>query len=132
MDGEQYLVDGFGYSPIEITSLVSGANRMSISHRCHPMLVAFVWELTNEIINLPLGCLQGGADRRRDDRLGRAVFDAQLLRRHQLRVCFYVVRVARRLQAPVVGELPRVGNGSQKAQGLPQEAAGTKQEAGTK
>ena len=36
------------------------ANRKSISHRCHPILVAFVWELTNETIHLPLGCLQGG------------------------------------------------------------------------
>jgi len=31
----------------------------SISHRCHQRLVAFVWEL-KEIIDLPLGCLQGG------------------------------------------------------------------------
>ena len=31
-----------------------------VSHRCHPILVAFVWELTKEAINLPLGCLQGG------------------------------------------------------------------------
>ena len=38
-----------------------GANRKSISHRCHPILVAFVWELTKETINLPLGCLQGGS-----------------------------------------------------------------------
>jgi len=37
-----------------------GANLMSISHRCHPILVAFVWELTEETIHLPLGCLQGG------------------------------------------------------------------------
>ena len=36
------------------------ANLKSISHRCHPILVAFVWELTKEIIDLPLGCLQGG------------------------------------------------------------------------
>jgi len=35
-----------------------GANRKSISHRCHPILVA---KLTKEIIDLPLGCLQGGA-----------------------------------------------------------------------
>ena len=34
----------------------------SISHRCHPILVAFVWELTKETIHLPLGCLQGGQD----------------------------------------------------------------------
>jgi len=38
-----------------------GANLKSISHRCHPILVAFVWELTKETIYLPLGCLQGGA-----------------------------------------------------------------------
>ena len=60
------------------------ANFKSISHRCHPILVAFVWELTKggkglfinsqtrplhanegnlsqETIDLPLGCLQGGA-----------------------------------------------------------------------
>ena len=36
------------------------ANLKSISHRCHPILVAFVWELTEETIDLPLGCLQGG------------------------------------------------------------------------
>ena len=32
-----------------------GANLKSISHRCHPILVAFVWELTRETIDLPLG-----------------------------------------------------------------------------
>ena len=37
-----------------------GANLKSISHRCHPILVAFVWELTEETINLPVGCLLGG------------------------------------------------------------------------
>ena len=37
-----------------------GANLMSISHRCHPILVAFEWELTKETIDLTLGCLQGG------------------------------------------------------------------------
>ena len=37
-----------------------GANLKSISHRFHPILVAFVWELTKETIDLPLGCLQGG------------------------------------------------------------------------
>ena len=36
-----------------------GANLKSISHRCHPILVAFVWKLTNETIYLPLGYLQG-------------------------------------------------------------------------
>ena len=38
-----------------------GENLKSISHRCHPILVAFVWELSKETIHLPLGCLQGGA-----------------------------------------------------------------------
>jgi len=39
---------------------IPGAHLQSISHRCHPILVAFVWELTEETIDLPLGCLQGG------------------------------------------------------------------------
>ena len=37
------------------------ANLKSISHRCHLLEVAFVCELTKETIDLPLGCLQGGA-----------------------------------------------------------------------
>jgi hypothetical protein len=37
-----------------------GANLKSISHRCHPILVAFVWEVTRETINFPQVCLQGG------------------------------------------------------------------------
>ena len=41
-----------------------GANLKPISHRCHPILVAFVWELTEETIDLPLGCLQGGVIRK--------------------------------------------------------------------
>ena len=36
------------------------ANLKSISHRCHLFEVAFIWELTQETIDLPLGCLQGG------------------------------------------------------------------------
>ena len=36
------------------------ANLKSISHRCHPILVACVWELTEATIDLLLGCLQGG------------------------------------------------------------------------
>ena len=42
----------------------TGANLESISHRCHPILVAFVWELTKETLHLPLGCqgsCHGGA-----------------------------------------------------------------------
>ena len=38
----------------------SGANLKSISHRCRPILVAFVLELTKETIYLPLGSLQVG------------------------------------------------------------------------
>ena len=37
-----------------------GANLKSISDRCHLILVAFVWQLTKETIELPMGCLQGG------------------------------------------------------------------------
>ena len=36
------------------------ANLKLISHRCHFFEVAFVWVLTKETIDLPLGCLQGG------------------------------------------------------------------------
>ena len=39
------------------------ANLKSISHRCYLFEVAFVWELTKETIDLPLGCLQGGSPR---------------------------------------------------------------------
>jgi len=38
-----------------------GVNLKSIYHRCHPILVECVWELTKETIDLPLGCLQGGS-----------------------------------------------------------------------
>ena len=37
----------------------TGENLKSISHRCYLFEVAFVWELTKETIELPLGCLQG-------------------------------------------------------------------------
>jgi len=36
-----------------------GANLKSNSHIFRPILVAFVWELTAETSDLPLGCLQG-------------------------------------------------------------------------
>ena len=36
-----------------------GANLKSISHRCYLFEEAFVWDLTQETIYLPLGCLQG-------------------------------------------------------------------------
>ena len=35
-------------------------NLESISHTCHPILVAFVLDLTRKTIDLPVGCLQGG------------------------------------------------------------------------
>ena len=38
-----------------------GVNFKSISHRCYLRHVAFVWKLTEEIIDLPQGCLQDGA-----------------------------------------------------------------------
>jgi len=34
-----------------------GENIKSISHIFQPILVAFVWELAKETIDLPLGCL---------------------------------------------------------------------------
>ena len=34
-----------------------GPNLKSIAHRCHPILVAFLWKLTEETIKLPLGCV---------------------------------------------------------------------------
>jgi len=37
-----------------------GANLESIPPRCHPILVACIWESTQETIDLPLGCLQCG------------------------------------------------------------------------
>ena len=36
-----------------------GANLKSISHRCHPILVAFVWELTQPSI-CPVGASRAG------------------------------------------------------------------------
>ena len=39
-----------------------GKNIKSTSHICQLIMVALVWELTEEIINLLLGCLQGGYD----------------------------------------------------------------------
>jgi len=41
------------------------ANLKSTSHRCHLFEVAFLWELTEKTIHLPLGCLQGGERRSR-------------------------------------------------------------------
>ena len=37
-----------------------GANIQSISHRCHPILVAFAWKLKKETIHLPLGWPRSG------------------------------------------------------------------------
>ena len=37
-----------------------GASLKSISYSCLPILVALVCELSDETIDLPLGCLQGG------------------------------------------------------------------------
>ena len=34
--------------------------KSQVSHSCHPILVAFAWELTKETINIPLGCLKSG------------------------------------------------------------------------
>ena len=45
--------------PFQITLDVTQGHQ-SISYKSHPILLAFVRELTEETINLPLGCLQGG------------------------------------------------------------------------
>ena len=37
-----------------------GANLKSIFYRCYIREVAFEWELTENPVSLPLGCLQGG------------------------------------------------------------------------
>ena len=51
----------FGTECIQATlEATQGQIFKSISHKCHPILVAFVWELTKETIYLPLGCLQSG------------------------------------------------------------------------
>ena len=51
-----------GVSLIQLTLIHTGGNPgatlWSISHIYRPILVAFVWGLTHETINLPLGCLQ--------------------------------------------------------------------------
>ena len=44
-----------------------GANLDSISHRYYLREVAFEWELTKDVIYLPLVCLQGGEMNRYDD-----------------------------------------------------------------
>ena len=48
-----------------------GANLSSISHRCYLFDIAFVWELTEDTIVLPLGCLLGGRggeeEKKKDD-----------------------------------------------------------------
>jgi len=66
-----------GLSPLSPTHSGGnpGANLKSISHICHPILVAFVWALTKETIDLPLGCLQGGSAS------GRLLVDPQRERR---------------------------------------------------
>ena len=49
------------YSKVKFTlEATQGKTLRPISHRYHPILVSFVWELTTETIDLPMGCLQGG------------------------------------------------------------------------
>ena len=77
----EYCLSHFGVKEVEIFQVVSstldsdrgrhwfrvdshpggnpGANLNSISRRCNLFKVALVWELTEETIVLPLGCLQG-------------------------------------------------------------------------
>ena len=59
--GEEDASDGSCLStPGHHPECESWANLKSISQRCHPILVALVWNLTKETMMLPLGCLQGG------------------------------------------------------------------------
>ena len=48
------------YPTLEATQGQILSQSPTVFHRCHPILVAFVWESTKETINLPRGCLQGG------------------------------------------------------------------------
>ena len=52
-------LDAFGANGTHPVSNPGGDLEL-ITHRCHPILVALVWELTYETIDLPFGCLQGG------------------------------------------------------------------------
>ena len=51
---------GLGARGLSITLEGTRANLQSISHRCHPILMAFVWEFTKATNHMPLGCLQDG------------------------------------------------------------------------
>jgi len=55
-----------------------GANLKSISHRCHPILVAFVWKLARETIELQGGCAvhirQFWSQRQRSHRIGGQIY----------------------------------------------------------
>jgi len=55
------------------------ANLKSISHRCHLFEVAFIWELTQETIILPLGRLQGGDETSGPERPETGLFFAPRL-----------------------------------------------------
>ena len=82
-----------------------GANLESNSHRCHPILVAFVWELTKETIELPMGCLQGGNLLGLFEDVAR---DARNEARHQPPRRLPDLPVLRRLPA-TLREIPRAG-----------------------
>jgi len=60
-----------------------GSNLKSISHRCYLFEVAFVWELTEETMNLPLGCFQGGLR-------GRVFFGGRVVADNSLSLFPYV------------------------------------------
>ena len=50
-----YVVSQISHPGVELR-----ANLKSIAPKCHLFEVAFVWELPQETIHLPLGCLQDG------------------------------------------------------------------------
>ena len=71
-----------------------GANLKSISHRCHPTLVASVWGVIKETISLPLGCLQGGAFTRHEAsalrvEVAQRPFDRPPMFRHLIDCLFF-------------------------------------------
>ena len=58
--GNPHRVSELQFGSLDHPGVELRANVKSISHRCHLFELAFVWELTEETIKLPLGCLQGG------------------------------------------------------------------------
>ena len=64
------------------------AHLKSISNSCHFFEVLFVWELTQETVHLPLGCLQGGSWKSDEpERLIALVQPGQQFHKSIIRLC---------------------------------------------